>query len=536
MLTGNSQNSQRHILLDAIESHRPGIASLIRENSCTSLREYAARLFTTEPRASVSQPALRVVQHHAASIYGSEVAAGVVVQLATHPIVNSGEHMCLMFQSRRFQSNLLAALGAAANGLRYLPVFACSTIPFTNSSYPRGIIWENEKISMVSDRYARRAVFAGPTFQRPAFECLAERTRILVGVRQVLTANPHLARHLRGPSFERFASLLRSTLRTRHTIALERFLRSENLSDDSVSSCLSEVPRAILIGRDFGDEVRRHFLDIIPQQVFQQTCFMDQLAILNSVLWDSVFSRFPDFPRLVYLPMELITTDLLIEGLRSGRNWAQKMLLEPEGRHLALELFEGIGGAWTENRGTHFFWGIDSDGRLAPLHVTGTRLSGNDVSVELTSDCLVRALSERRIVPGILLNMLVLHDGGFRCLGGINQVEYVPAMHDRFNSFIGEVCSRSSLPMFLCGLTFFFVRNRITGKVVAGSLDTFLREPDRSMGEAEARSRSMSFAQAVLLGFSELYHSIVPIESRDARLEHIDLKGLSQEVGVGIWR
>jgi hypothetical protein len=523
-------------MLREVVLRRPALGQTLNRSGQLSLLDHAASLFPRAP-GRVSETALGVVGRWVERLFGAAAAAGTVAQLRVCPSVNTGEHLSPLSHPRRWQSNLLAARGAAEQGFHYVPVFACSAISLANSSYPRGIVWNGRRLPLVTGRVGSRSVFAWPAVAEARFRELPGVAKGAAGVAHLKAAVPELlsagSEAQRREIWQRAETAVLSGRRD----GLARALRAADLPDPLVERALGELGAAIVAGEAEAAEIAALLLAGAPAAIFTETRYTLQVCRLNAHLWARAMREAPGMPRLIYLPMEEITVPLLGASLRRPGDPLAACLLDPTAREAALALFAGLPSTWSDAGGTHFFWGLARKGRLIPLRRQGDELCGEGFTVALTTEALLAALDAGSLVPGTLLQILSLLAHGFRCLGGPNQIQYAPAMVERMDLFrrrFGlepEAAGPEAAGDFLCGPLFWWRRDPGSGRLLPGSTDAFLRQPGRSLAEAEEAMRGLTLRAATVMGIPDLYRTIVPGAERSSELEGVEQEQVAEEVG-----
>jgi hypothetical protein len=530
-------------VLAAVLRRRPVLERLLLRAGHLPLLAHAADLVAPAPGA-VSERGLAAVAHWTERLFGAEARSGISAQLRECPAVNTAEHLAPMFQPRRFQGNLLAARGAAERGQRYLLVLACSRVSMANSSYPGGIIWNGCRLPLITGDVNSRSVLSLPAVDRARFRALLVSARLRAAVSWLLARTPELRRVAPEPARVELPRGVRAAVLAGQTHHLLAAMRTAGLSAALERQVLASLPGAVAAGNAAAVEIEEHLLHALPASLFAETNYGFQVCRLNAVLWERAMPLHAGMPRLIYLPLEAVTVKLLQESLRNAGDPLAAMLFEPAARELALELFAGVPGAWSAEGGSHFLWGRVRKGRLVPLRLSGAELRGHGARLELRAEIVAAQLAAGTLVPGTLLQLLALLQHGFRCLGGANQVDYLPLMIERMEiwcrllGFAAPPVQRAPAAVagddFTCGPLYWLRREATTGRPTFGSLDAFLRAPERSFVETDAAVRSVNLRAATLLGMLELYRDIVPKAEREPELEALEPATVAKEAGVPV--
>ncbi len=483
---------------------RPVLAALLRESGELPLLDYAAGFFT-RGGPPVSPVGLAVVERAAGRLFGARAGAEIAAQLRCQPAINTAEHLAPMFHPRRFQSNLLGAYAAAEQGAACMPVLACSNISLSNSSHPRGIFWNQQPLQLIP-RNPHGTVHTWPAVERQVFLDLPAAARVAAGMAYLTAAVPQLAALPVGEQRNRVRKRLAGALKELSGNPAKR-LPSTELPEQVQALLRAALPGARATGAAQEIEVRTCLVEALPPELFAEPRYIHQVCRLNGALWERAMGG--RLPRLIYLPMEEISTALLRYALRDPHDPLHAMLLNADARALALDLFADLPYAWSESGGTHFFWQLGPKGQRFPMRHDGAALCGQGCRIELRQNGLLDALDALAIVPATLLQMLLLVHHGFRCLGGFNQIQFLPAMRRQMREFcrqtgraaVADERYDAELPSdFLAGPLFWW---RGAPEAPA-SLDTFLRQPERSREEAACAVRRLSLRSATLLGLPDL--------------------------------
>ena len=213
--------------------------------------------------------------------------------------------------------------------------------------------------------------------------------------------------------------------------------------DGELSGFASEAARSVL---------DRHFdrADVLAMRSYGH-----QAARINADLWARLFRPEVRAPVLVQLQVEEVATGLLVRDLESGTSLVSALLFSPGVRGRVLRALDGRRGCWSTEElrrrlrsgdrseprgGTHFFWGVDREGRRYPLLVEEVSGEASLVGLDgfgelhrfgLAPSVLLAALEAGSILPSMLTCFAALSFArGVVCLGGYYQAEYLPLMRD----------------------------------------------------------------------------------------------------------
>ena len=163
--------------------------------------------------------------------------------------------------------------------------------------------------------------------------------------------------------------------------------------------------------------------------------YSDQVSVLNQYLWKRLFhpSIRDQVPELYMVALESVFLDVTPQILRNPEHILFATLFDPGFRAKALDLFDGIPGAWDSrtSKGTHFFWRRTPSNRLESLHLDGNFLCNADGSAryQLEPERLIELIEQNQITPNLLL--LYSHISfwcGCHTLNSLASVSYVTEM------------------------------------------------------------------------------------------------------------
>ncbi|HRY82860.1 MAG TPA: hypothetical protein P5232_04160 [Candidatus Moranbacteria bacterium] len=170
----------------------------------------------------------------------------------------------------------------------------------------------------------------------------------------------------------------------------------------------------------------------------------DQYTKINYYLWPYLFEEKlrENAARLISIEYDDIVIDYMIYVFENEKDsFVYKMLFENEFRELIIDEFEGINGAWDEEKkvGTHFFWGLDENNEHLRLELKGGFLIGeNEFKLEFTPEAIIGKLKSKKILPGMLLKFsLIIFYMGMKPLAGYS-LEYLTRMKIKMIEILAE--------------------------------------------------------------------------------------------------
>ncbi len=210
-------------------------------------------------------------------------------------------------------------------------------------------------------------------------------------------------------------------------------------------------------------------------EVLSQDRYVDQAAIINRRLWEQSFHKDvrQHVPQIVSLEQEIISAGLLEKDLANKNSLMSSILFDPQLRQAVVKELEGVPGCWreanwkgvaqngstvdhfglaqladtslditpekrredAEKAMTHFFWGIDENGKTYPLAIAET--GGQDVlrrvdklhlteDIPFTPEAIELGLQNQTLMPSLMVTFgLIQFARAYNCLGGFMQEEYL---------------------------------------------------------------------------------------------------------------
>ncbi len=441
--------------LAAATGKLPAVRAALAHREMT-IGEHVERLVRKAPGALQGRTdLLECVRRACVSGFGEEGAEEIAAELGERPTVLTANHHGVDFFAQSVQSTLALSLAPARAGERLATVvLACGAIPMNNLTYPRGML-----------------VYAGHRATGPLrIPVFPERRK-------------HDLVSLTGP-FDR-------TMVARAEARLTRL------------SAEGGIPESVLeAGRSVLHQEYAH------PAVLAAGSYSEQATLINSALWPRIFREPQAMPRLAYLELERLATEVLSEDLVNTSSLAWAVLFDAELRSAVHRALDGVRGCWNDralaerlcsrsapcasagHTGTTFFWGVDERARPVPLRLSvdghgiarliGVGGTGTAIEVDLNPVALFEALHARRIVPSLFTSYLCMALArGITCLGGYYQAEYLPSMQSALVRALRETGCRAGADAvlsvttdgYLSGMQAVLCPNGAGGLVPAGPLE-----------------------------------------------------------------
>jgi|GEM_PF-1346608 len=288
----------------------------------------------------------------------------------------------------------------------------------------------------------------------------------------------------------------------------------------------------------------------MSDRVLRQKNFSDQACIISQMLWQEVF---PLAPKLVYLPLEDIVSQIIIKDILSNPNHVlHRLFFTEQGWGLTEKYFKGLRGAFGSGRGSYLFWGVDKEGRrvsfirqesgiknrLPASSLSHRRWQAGELSMEyqLTPENISQALNERKIYPTSLVCFLVMLHYNFNCLGGFNQTSWLGGIKEKFIELLKEIgedilsvqISKVATDNFAETPLAFSFGNGLLSK--PSLLDLYLNNVNYQA--LQALAGKMTLAQSLETELPEIYRIVVPEKERIANLLAVTASQIAQNNGL----
>ncbi|MEK9159394.1 MAG: hypothetical protein AAB383_01555 [Patescibacteria group bacterium] len=429
---------------------RPLLKELIEKYGNLSLKDFAIANLKNLPAASPERQEefLRSFNKIVASRLGTAKADEVAVQLNAYYGASSADHHGTLNSSLPTSANLMLATAAAELNdpvLKNVVVLSCSSVSLNNEDYPRGLLFHSAK----NDSYELQKL-------------------------SILPSNSHssLVYGFRPYNLEEI-------------VKIEKALR-EKLRNGEVSTAEADQLFAVLT------EIYK------KPEILSAPSLCDQFTQINAELWQKIFKNEPQAKSLIYVELETLVTELLLENHLQSASLIHKLIFDPN--HATL--LDALTAAMEEflrqgNLATHLFWWVN------PEKNTRTKLQRKDgqlctedgrFSLPFTPEAVAQALREKALMPNLLLIYTVVHlYYGFNCLGGFNQMHYLHAMKEVYNraGADAEPCQANST-LYNYGLNTLFLETDRP----ALNLDLLLHGTGKTLAEAQEALGKITLANA----------------------------------------
>lgn len=417
--------------------------TLEKKGDTTLLAYFEESLKFSNPVPSERQEELlQVVKEMIEKLINYEVADNAMKQLQKHYYASTADHHGPITHPFFVNSHLAQSFANKKNLLNTIFVFSCGGISLNNSSFPRGILFHNEKLEKKRLRFASLKNKHHPVFGFPAY------------------------------------TKSKLEIRLKHeyaTLPPEETKRLQPIIDPLYQN----------------------------EKVYSYSWYSDQISQTNYRLWKKIPGQ--ENVNLIYLEQENIAAQLLLTYHLKKETLITRLLTD-ESTLEAFELyFDGIQGAFstTENRGTTLFWAIHK-GKRTQLKRKKNILESTDGSyqIELTPKSLTEALQKKELMPSMALSFIVLSFyHGLTCGGGFLQVNYATEMKEAYLRFLKKIDEETEQKLvspiktdYFCGEFVFATIGNKNRTAHASSIDLML------YGNSNTATRLQELAEVCTLG------------------------------------
>ena len=458
---------------EMVFSRRPILKDIVEKHGDKSLHDYVKDYLDTNSSVIISERQdefLEVLGGEVERLYGEVMAKSVVGQLRKYYFVSTADHMGPINHPFFVNSNLLIASSIYNNPdpvLKNIVVLACSNISIDNSSFPRGLFFHNH---------------LSGSFQSHRL--------------------PFFSANLRPASVYKFPAYGDEELDKMFSA-----LNSQRKNDEINAQEFNRV----------NDILKKIY---IQPELLDRKSYKDQICISNFNLWKEFFPKQErEMPNLVYLSLEDVVVNLIIKKHLDKDTIISRILFDQKYEKYINTYFKDIFGSFStvNATGTYLFWALpDGAKNKIQLIKNGNFLQSRDGSyrIELSSESVKNALLKKELIPGLLLDFMVVSlYYGVKCLGGFNQVNYLTMMKDgyiKMHQDLGEQnfidnCLKIQTKEICDGLTMAFLGRGGSEKILASGLDLILYSDENSWNIILEDIKKISLREALDPLMPEIY-------------------------------
>lgn len=494
-------------LKEAVFLRRPILKEILEKRGAKNVFEYAQDYLDVNTNPIVIQRQAELIptfREIVANQLDDAVAQSAAEQLKKYYFVSTADHHGPLCHPYFLNSNLVSSITCTTVSdplLKNVIVLSCANISFSNSSFPRGILFNTR-------------VAGKPKIQQLGFFPNSSTIR--------------LSRVYNFPAY------------TSYEIA-------------KVKKRLGELVSAREIAPEHGDVVG-NILDEIYSQPAILECryYSDQITKTNYLLWKKMLrhSGMTEPPNLIYIELEAIVINLLIKYHLFSDTTLHKILFDSDFQASFTKHFEGIEGGFSEknNWGTWLFWALPTGAKYPKrLLKSGDELVSEDglFRVALTPSAILEALKKRELFPSSQLSLLVVSlYYGLKCLGGFCQVNYLTQMREAYRLMLAEfdeaasleACSRLQTKELGEDLSIAFLGETEKELSLATSIDLILYGNNQTWPGLMTEAKRITLAEALDPMMPEFYRVMYPDVQRDSRLmtitpgDIVKLNGLDKKI------
>lgn len=321
-------------------------------------------------------------------IYPKEVARAAALQLQNHSLVSTIDHHGILNHPFFINSNLIFSLRPDQE---YLICLSTAGISLNNSSWPASLVLAEKNTGQL---------------RRFSFFPDKQKTRVV----------------LAAPALDQ----------QRVQSVLDRVSKDKCLAQQEKNQLCQAIGELLL-----------------NEDILRLPDFSSQASAVSAKLWQKTFPR---APKVLYLPVEDLVAQIIIEEIgKNSSHVLHSLLFTSPGHGLIEKYFQGSLGAFSSShKGSFLFWGINEQGRRVHLRRQGFRLRQDYggqarnkdqglIDTELLPESISEALAKKQLYPSSLVCFLVLLYYGFTCLGGFNQVNWLSDIKEKFVALLAEL-------------------------------------------------------------------------------------------------
>lgn len=257
--------------------------------------------------------------------------------------------------------------------------------------------------------------------------------------------------------------------------------------------------------------------------------YSQQITHTNILLWQGMFAKSINLPRLVNLQIEDVVLRLILKHHVYAQTAIHDMLFDPLIRARLEQSFDGIPGAFTKQakKGTFLFWlALPGAKKKEALWLSGASLvSASGYAIALEPQAIAEALERRELIPSTALSLVVLSCYyGLKCLGGFSQGTYLTALAQAYHAIFGTM-SESNTKGFLSDIVLAYAR--LHGALVpASGIDIYVYHDSESWKKFIQSTKNLTLEDGVAPLFPELYSILHSRNERESLLSQCSIEDI----------
>lgn len=466
----------------------PNLSRLDAQYGSKSLKHYLQALESGcrsqrargECDAVLKESFYRACRNYAVPLIGAEKTAQLIHSLDSG-VINTANHMNVDTVGAYIQGNLL--FGAMMHQLQpentVIPLLAAATVPLTTSTFPKGFICRNQLGELIKI----------PLFKARYDNCFVANAPALTPENRK-KADVHL---------------------------------------DKIGDCyLRDTINSVL--RQYYDGDALYQLDTYSQQITRLNFRISQQFVQDQAM------------QLVYIPMEEIARNMIVEQISNPSSLVYAMLFSSRVSTAVLDILAG--DALLPR--TDFFWGVDKNGRKCYLRYEFGkgylirdiyRNTLGDVYVCDDPEAVRTALLSQKLIPTAYYSIMLFMLSGVmqQAIGGFFQIDYFQTLkrslyalfkisHGYIPHYIEELES-----LYLSGTSVIGVQ--IGDSIFSAGLFELLYAGEIAPQQLQKMLR-ISWKDSHLLSLQEMIFDLLPTLRAQSRQEAKNLRGVIDENNI----
>lgn len=487
-------------LKQAVFNKRPVLSEIYDKRGHKSLCAYAQDYFDVHETPEIlarREELLSVIWEEVNASLDNKIADDVVRQMRKYYFVSTADHHGPICHPFFLSSNLLTAItGSEQNDKDFtnVIVLACGSVSLDNSSFPRGLVFN----SLANEQLK---------FQKVAFFSSHER--------------PALVSLLRAYGKDEIAKIKKMVL---------------------------DLNRNNLINADVCDSM--HF---IINQIYDRADilslpnFSKQITRSNYFLWKMYYEKCNfKSPNLIYLELEEVVRKVILNFHLDCDTIINRIMFNDKYQISLLNHFDNVPDAFSleHHWGTFLFWAVPKGERYRiQLWKKGNTLASEDGKyvLPLTPAAVREALEKKEIIPGLMLNFIILSFYyGLKCLGGFSQVNYLTFMKEAYQKMLvdvdvdplADVSAVNQTKELVGDVIVAFTGSKNNTLVPSSGLDFILYNTNISWQILSEEIHNITLAEALSPMMPEFYRIIYPDQEREQDLINITAEEIIKHIGL----
>ncbi len=487
-------------LKESVLAKKLVLKDILEKHGSKSLTDYAQDYFEVNAGPQFAERQAEFLSSfvpEVSRLLGPEVAESAATQLRKYFFASTADHHGPICNPYFLGSNLVTAItGMAQNDpvFKHVIVFSCGTVSVDNDTFPRGLTLTGTNTSGELETL-RLPLFS--SHERPALICLlraygqGEITKMRKAAKDLTRAG---------------------------SITEETYYKINELITE-----IYDTPESLAL-----------------------SSYSDQITTTNYQLWEKFFPAQLEHPGLIYLELERMVSRLFVDHHLYKDTVLHQLFFTEKGAELLMKYFDGIIGAFSsaDKSGTYLFWAVPKGERyrVRLIKKDGLLVSeDNSYSVPLTPEGIAKALTAQEIVPGMMLDFIILACYyGLKCLGGFSQVNYLTEFKYAYLKVMGELGIEDELEMVEVlqtkelgeDMTIAYVGGAKGRTALATGLDLALHLAPDTFEILKQEARQITLDQALDPMYPAFYKVVYPDWERKEQLLSVSPHDITHNTGI----